>query len=1180
MKYLITGVFTLFFTISAFAQSPRIENFADFRTETYPFKKGKGDSVQYKIKGKADTLLTTIFRHNNTKQRSYSKDSSLFFDVKGRIRFKYFGFDSIHYQYDSTVSFSEKGHFIEIKSNVERRRMLKRYDENGRLLMNQYEMSDPSVPDRKWEFLKDADGNFVNIKRLDSIIVNNKKRARMYDTLFYNNHQIYSVKAYQENEDNRLISLGAQIYNLDGSLRESEMSDSLRLVPFKDNVDCYYGLKNLKNDTIFRPQFDRVQYRATLNAILAYTGDLCKLYTMDGKPMPQPSNLLSGIFPLSSYSSIYYDDVMGNQADIRGVVNKLGSKNKVQYIGFVEESHRYGVMTKDGQIVIPLQLLQLEGSEIDGRFFSFSERLGDSVLSIGYLDKRGKRIFPNYKHVQYAGIEDYFIVSLTHNGDRFGRTFVLLQPQTFGLGRGGVETMVFEPKFDRIIYMPKLNLFLTALSNIPNKIDSEERFTQSIHGLFNPRINKWVLEAKDYAIINTETVKNHSFFVLKNVKTKKYCLIDTIGKFIVTPAMSVDSIGIIDDIKGLFWMRKKDKYQFFDIKNGQIVIRPTVYEYLEKIEFRDIVVSIQDEYIYFLAKRKGKWGFMKTDESIALPFDFDYASEVMNYRESEAGIVLVKNDKASYFNLASLPNEDPELPNGGNSEEKSLINFGLVENRSRVYFVNDTGRVVIPPQYKMLSADESWGFVLVEDAKQSRKLIFTSANKTIDVPFKHDIRIASPKSTVMIVSDSLDNTFGVASAMGKELVPCFNYGVAIGSLDSSIFFVKRDTPKIQRYVEDGIEPLHVNPDSLNIEDANWMMFDSTGKQIDAQSFRFPIDFNDGIGIGMQGDDFNVYQTDGTILTPFRKDKTVGIPRNFNNIRRMESNGYFVFYRNQGLTPTMILTDKTGKILVESGRYDGISDYFDKYALVSSGKKIGMIDTLGNEIIALQDLLSSSYPFVDSINHDKMVLHGIADKKEDYALEANFTLNTGKYHFNKDSLKTTEANRASLLNLILQKNIKRIVNTANNFKISRTYSSLDGGFVQYDRGDYRRAYILLSRLAITDKSMAFTWADNDGSDAKFYNFKKENDRWIEKSLYDVLDLQGDKRWALNDLLTRKIKALKDVSIDCSNSGAFIKQVENAFMLTEKGIDFCFTADDYSGEFVVIDFSWAELKPFIK
>lgn len=1158
------------------AQNPRTENFSDYRTETYTFKKGKGDSVQFKLKGKTDTLLTTTFYRNGKISKINGRDSIYLFDIKGRIRTKNFGWSALAGEFDSTVAYYSNGNYQEIKSNRKGQRLLKRFTENGQLILQVHEKNDPSV---SFLQLEDGNGKIISTERADTIILNDKKVVRIFDTMYYDNGQIYFTKAQREFDENTKESLGAKYYNLDGTLLETDIPDSLHLVAFKDNIDCYYGLKNKRGDTIMKPRFDRIIFSNTNNMLLAYTGDICTLYRLDGTPIPQLSTRLSAIYPLSSNNMTYQN----TPQSMKGLAENLANQMHPKYFAFIEESHLYGVMTKQGKIIIPPQYLAFDGSCVgDGRFFSFTEKLGDSVIRRGYLDRRAKPIFSNYKNVKYSGYDDYFTVSIEYNeGWKGSRLGSIEKPNLIGLGRGGVESMVFEPKYDKIQYISRLSLFFVSLKKSEKNGGGREKM---IYGIYSPRLNKWLLEANDFSIENGSLEKEHQYFVLQNLKTNKYSIIDTSGKFIISNSMSLDSVGIIDDMKGLFWVKKKGKYHVLEIKKGQVSLHPTGYDYLDRVQFRENFNTIFEEYNYFLAKRNGKWGLINTDESIVKPFEYDYVSQDYDNRNYELGLFLVKNDKATYLNVQSLPEETPDFTSIKTIEisPTALYSLSLADNHEGVFFINDTGKVIIPPQYKQVKGYDNSGYLLVEDAQKNRKIIFTETGKAIDMPFKHQIVIARPSSRIIVVRDSTENTYGVVSTSGKELIPNVNYSIAIGDFDKSIFFVKRDTPRVQRYNNDEFQIIHVNGDSLNIEDKDWIMYDADGKIMDAQSFRFPIDFVKGIGIGMQGDDFNLYKTDGSILTPYVKGQASDIERNFNSIRRIEPNNYYAFYRNQGLTPTMLLTNDEGQILVETGRYDGISHFLGKFTLVSSAGRIGLIDTFGREIIAPQDLLASNSPLIDSLNFNNKVLHSSKVAEEgylDYDSDFPFVLNTGSYEFKSDSLKISESQRAMLLNLLLQKNLNYVLNKAQNFNIPRSYSKVDGHFFYYDNSSSKRV-IVLKRLAVAANTISFTWSDADYSDSKFYNFKKINDRWVERSLYDILDLQSEKLWALNDLLTKKIKALKDISIDCSNSSAFVKQIENSFMLTEKGIDFCFESDNYGDQLVVIPFTFEELKPFLR
>jgi hypothetical protein len=121
------------------------------------------------------------------------------------------------------------------------------------------------------------------------------------------------------------------------------------------------------------------------------------------------------------------------------------------------------------------------------------------------------------------------------------------------------------------------------------------------------------------------------------------------------------------------------------------------------------------------------------------------------------------------------------------------------------------------------------------------------------------------------------------------------------------------------------------------------------------------------------------------------------------------------------------------------------------------------------------------------------------------------------------------------------------------------------------------------VAVGDSTLSFVLEHNlsSGKDKEsFYNFYRRNNRWEEVQLKDILHLQLEKRVQLNDLITQKIKVLKNAQIDCSNPTDFIGQVETRFMLTKEGIDFCFKSAQNSTEMVVVSCAWADLLLFLK
>jgi hypothetical protein len=134
-------------------------------------------------------------------------------------------------------------------------------------------------------------------------------------------------------------------------------------------------------------------------------------------------------------------------------------------------------------------------------------------------------------------------------------------------------------------------------------------------------------------------------------------------------------------------------------------------------------------------------------------------------------------------------------------------------------------------------------------------------------------------------------------------------------------------------------------------------------------------------------------------------------------------------------------------------------------------------------------------------------------------------------------------------------------------------------------DEERRMTRSERIVASEKTVSFVLSNRNGvyygaSRYGFHNFYKKDNRWNELTINDLLFVQGEKRVLLNDLLIQKVRALKGVDIDCSNTAGFIDAVENRFILTPEGVDFNFWVEKGRDTFVPVSFTWAELQPFLK
>jgi hypothetical protein len=398
---------------------------------------------------------------------------------------------------------------------------------------------------------------------------------------------------------------------------------------------------------------------------------------------------------------------------------------------------------------------------------------------------------------------------------------------------------------------------------------------------------------------------------------------------------------------------------------------------------------------------------------------------------------------------------------------------------------------------------------------------------------------------------------------------------------------------------------------LNVEDQNWLMYNGKGELLTDKPFRFPFEFKKNIAIGMNGSEFNLYNANGAIVTPFiKKEKSIknteggqnsptnqiGTPKGFNNIRRDDETGFYALFYNQGLSPTLILTKNTSEIVVNGGRYDGISNIFGKYALVTASEKIGLIDTLGQEIIAPQDMRTYTGNLMDSLNvvNKERYNEWVKKRKKGicHSVELPIASNDDFIMYHPDSLSITATQRIVLWNLLLDKIRLKTIKTASDVsivRIQRERASAD--FLTFDFNEKGEIEYRHRKIIVEDKTVSFiieSKVELGHTPPVFYNFYYRNNRWQELQINDLLQIQGEKRWQMNDLITKKVKALKDQQIACSNASAFITTVENRWMLTKNGIDFCFDSiirgNGFNifneGDYVSISITWAELAPFLK
>jgi hypothetical protein len=1171
------------FSILLFGQSKpdKIENFGDRRTELYYFSDTNYDSTRFMIQGKNDTLwVESFYRNGRLEEKRWRRDSVYWFSSQGFINSKKFTINGV----DSTLALNNDGSVKESKV-VQKNVFLREINYYGNGVIEEREELYKVGSHGEYWFVANHLGKLC-AHFSDTITEGKKTVIWQYDTLYYRNGQPLYISVQNDSVD----YLIQNHYDDKGQLIEAITPKKNALIPFKDNLDCYYGFKNSKGDTIIAPRFER--YEVVDEGFWAvYEGTKCRLMRFDGTFLATPD--MEDVKKLEEEEGFLSAD--NNQLGRRFSSPQYPSfienysANYVNYPAFADYftysiGGKHGVIDRKGNLIMAPQYFKLDRYVDGGQLFSFYERTKDDkgIFRTGYLNRSGTSLFPNYSFSRIPNDRKYVEVR-EKNKD----TASIYQDFIYGLiDKDGTE--ILPCKFNDLREQNAEGLFIASIKQHRGKAEK--------NGLFDAKKRKWVLDTVNFLIGYgfSNGLQSDDYCIFQSKKTQKYGAFNEAGE-IAAPTI-YQALRLVDN-SGFFIAKNQKGYSFMSINNKK---KRRVYEHLAPLLFDVKLDGYAQAMPLFVAQSKGKWGIIDSNDVVLKPFTADYAGTMSDINSPfYNSILLVEKNRVTAFNAASFPRE--ERLKAFFRREKRLLNAYLVgESSSKSFFFNANGDVLIPPQYKILNnmfvidrEEDNTEFYQIEDAQKRNKIVFLKTGKIIDFPFDYEVKFANAYSKIMIVSDRKVRRdtmkFGVVSVEGKELNKPINYGVAINSgiiFDSTgngVYFVKLE----QSIINDRLEGRLNTMDTLTSADSQWFMYNTKGELVHQNPFRYPFHFDDELGIGMQGDTFNLYRKDGSRL----EENTANFsPPQYRNMRRDEKTGFLYLYHNQGLVTTVTIKKRDGKTLLPSGRYDGAGVFYGKYALVSLAGKVGLIDSFGNEIIAPQDLrIYNVGNLCDSINAENKRLkkqldafsegHSFGEIREmqDKIRNSFVDIYESEQNNNPDSLNLSPTFRNTLWHLILEKRLNAAIWKVNDFNFERSYSFTKDNISYSNLEDYNKTKI--QRITTSDKTLAFAFSTDYRGDY-FYNFYQRNNRWNDLTINDLLNIQGDKRWQFNDLLMRKVKAMKDEEIDCSNTSALVTQVENRFMLTREGVDFCFVSLKNSSNFAIVSFSWVELEPFLK
>jgi hypothetical protein len=196
------------------SQNMRTQKFGDSRTETYTYFRG-GDSLQYTIAGKNDTLkVTEFYRNGNIETMSWKNDSVHRFDALGRIVSQSTVPKNDYYGNGKKTLFYSNGSVKVAKLRTDDYYSFQNFFKNGQLFFKEERINTPLG---FFVTIKDSNGIKIRSSGSDTFLMKgNEHVKRDYDTIFYANGAIYKIEIKCDSKN-----LDTRYYDIRGNLTET-----------------------------------------------------------------------------------------------------------------------------------------------------------------------------------------------------------------------------------------------------------------------------------------------------------------------------------------------------------------------------------------------------------------------------------------------------------------------------------------------------------------------------------------------------------------------------------------------------------------------------------------------------------------------------------------------------------------------------------------------------------------------------------------------------------------------------------------------------------------------------------------------------------------------------------------------------------------------------------------------
>jgi WG containing repeat len=1008
----------------------------------------------------------------------------------------------------------------------------------------------------------------------------------------YRNHQLLQYEESRwlsEDGANKFTLLKQVLNDSTGKLDFAWQLDSLKYKLDKDNALCLYGFRNMKTDWAITPRYETVKEFNNAYFIVSQNGKYGIIDESGNTTTPLKWDFLEDISSYRFGSSIDLHPPVWQQNKLPLFHSEMHKPNLAARL-VCRKGKLCGVIDCFGNTILEPVYQEIRQYE-NGLYEVRKGKLW------GLVDKNGQTVVePKYVGIYFTPYKDLFYVydticipnKETYNSIKENKELHLkenelenlyksvISHEKFGLVNDKGKTLL-PCVFEHIEAEAKNRCFNIAIYNL-----KEPEYYRR-YGLFHAE-KGWLIDTTQTYSHEVDLYGGSSFELLyrKGALGEKRCAlyhkdknqlllnfdyqeIRVTTKHSYHPEQPYTQVHppVYDFFKedALFLCKKDHLYGLYDGTSAKWVM-PIRYDTIKRL----------DDSLYAVSY-KGKWQFVNQAGEPILPQTFEDIGKCRMYHPFEksrlTGYFAATKDTFLLYRSTSFPKTTRDIDAVTSvADDGDIIFRGLTlfHSDDKQWGINQDGKLIVAPPYYFRSIHN--GFTLVQHKTSKQQQIIDNQGNIKQFNPKYEIKYVDVNADWALVRDRQTGRLGMVTMAQKEILPCQFFGMT-GIDTQGVIWARKDFLKFKTF-----EFLTIKSQELNSLDSNWQMYDKTGHLLTNVVFDYPFLWANHLGIGQVRGKQGLWNAKGKAILPPQYDKIW-----YDSLHHI----FHLFQLKNGEKDKVGFANADGQIVINMTlkNMSGFT-YNDAFVETLDGH-YGIIQKNGQYRITPKPyaLQQANFSITDTLVTDRDLFFG----KYSYMYDHR-TLFAPPYPYNNEEREAVETALKSIPTLAQRQLVENVLlefalpayflnGKSVDFQRNRGWYGTDSLYLDHKEPSSNFEFAgrgEISNLLCTKDVISFRMGQR-------YNFKLKNNIWSDTPLTEVLLWNEANETVLNQLMLKKISALKHQSIDCGDPTAYMKRVQNEFYILPEGLQFFMPLTGGNNRNVPILFTWAELQPFL-